>query len=309
MVTKTYDVAIIGGGIVGLSAAIYCGRLNLRTIVFSKEMGGTLPKTDKIENYPGFKSISGMDLFKNVLEHAKEYEDYVEIISNPVTDIKKSGDEFSLITKKQEFKSKNVIFATGSEWRKLNVPGEKEFSNKGVHYCALCDGPFYKDKTIAVVGGSDSAAKEALLLSKYAKKVYMLIRSWLKAEPVNAERVKKEKKIQIIDGIQVKEIKGSEKVDSIELTKEVNGKKELKLDGVFVEIGHIPNSELAKEIGVKLNKKAEIIIDKQSKTNISGVYAAGDVADTEFKQAITGVGEAVKAAYDIYNESKQQDKK
>jgi thioredoxin reductase len=174
--------------------------------------------------------------------------------------------------------------------------------NKGIHYCALCDGPFYKDKIVAVVGGGDSAAKEALLLSEYAKEVYMLIRSTLKAEPINKERIKKNKKIKVIEGIQIKEIKGTKSVENAVLTKKIKGSNILKLDGIFISIGHLPKSELAKKLGVKLNKKAEIIIDKESKTNIKGVYAAGDVADTRFKQAITGVGEGVKAVYDIYEE-------
>jgi thioredoxin-disulfide reductase len=300
MKNKKYDVAIIGGGIVGLGAAIYCGRLKLKTIVFAKELRGTLVKTHVVENYPGFKSISGFDLTGNVLEHAKQYEDYVEIVSKEVTDIEKGKGCFRAITRDSEIITKNVIFSTGSEWRKLDVPGEAEFTNKGVHYCALCDGPFYKDKVVAVVGGSDSAAKEASLLSDYCKKVYMLIRSHLKAEPINAEKLRKNKKVEIIEGIKVKGIKGDKKVNSVQVTKKVAGKNELKIDGVFIDIGHIPKSELAKKLGVEVNKKGEIIIDKESKTNVNGVYAAGDVADTRFKQAITGVGEGVKAVYSIY---------
>lgn len=299
---KTYDVAIIGGGVVGLSAAIYCGRLDLKCVVFAKELRGTLVKTHLVENYPGFKSISGFELSNNILEQAKQYKEHVDFINKSIIDIEGAGC-FEIATKTDKFKARNIIFATGSEWRKLNAPGEVEFSNRGVHYCALCDAPFYKNKVVAIVGGGDSAGKEALLLSKYAKRVYLLARSTLKAEPINAERIEKEKKIKVIEGIQVKKILGDKKVSAIEVTKKVSGKNKIDVDGVFVDIGHIPNSELAKKIGVKTNKKGEIIIDKQSQTNKKGLYAAGDVADTEFKQAITGVGEAVKAVYTIYEKA------
>jgi len=173
--------------------------------------------------------------------------------------------------------------------------------NKGVRYCALCDGVFYKNKTVAVVGGGNSAAKEALLLSQYAKKVYLIARSTLKAEPINLNRVKAEKKIQVFEGTQIKEIKGNKFIKEVILAKKT-GSEVLKLDGVFVSIGHIPLSELAIKLGVKVNKNKEIIINKESQTNVKGIYAAGDVTDTRFKQAITGVGEGVKAVYSIYSD-------
>ncbi|MAH03377.1 hypothetical protein CMI39_01170 [Candidatus Pacearchaeota archaeon] len=294
-----YDVIIVGGGIVGLSAAIYSGRLNLKTLIIGKEKGGTIVKTDMIENYPGFKKISGMDLFNNVLNHAKNYK--IEIYDGNVEKITWSKKTcFVINTKKKKYTSKTILFCTGSELRKLNVKGEKEFESKGVHSCALCDGPLYKNKVLAVIGGGDSAVKEALLLSQYAKKVYIIARSKLKPEPINLERLKKAKKIKVILGTQIKEIKGDKFVNSLVLDKKFNNSNILKLDGVFVNIGHIPLSSLGVNLGVKLNKNKEIIIDKESKTNIKGVYAAGDITDTTFKQAITGVGEAVKAVYSIY---------
>ena len=298
MVMK-YDVAIIGGGIVGLSAAIYCKRLNLKTVLLAKNYRGTIANAGDIENYPGFKKISGMELATRVLDHAKEYKP--EMVEREVINIEWNKNScFKVFTKKNHYHAKNILFATGAKSRKLNVKGEALFMNKGVHTCALCDGPFYKNKIIAVVGGGDSAAKEALLLSNYAKKVYMIIRSTLKADPVNRDRIKANKKIQIIEGIQIKEIKGDKFVNSVVLDKKISNSNILKLDGIFVEIGHLPLSELAKKLGVKTNKQGEIIIDKNSKTNKAGIFAAGDVADTRFNQAITGVGEAVKAAYGIY---------
>tara|TARA_Y100000034_G_scaffold87295_1_gene104694 strand:+ start:7290 stop:8276 length:987 start_codon:yes stop_codon:yes gene_type:complete len=294
-----YDIIIIGGGIVGLSAAVYCGRLNLKTLVIGKEKGGTIVKTNIVENYPGFKKISGMDLFDKMLNHAKNYN--IETYDGNVEGITWSKKTcFVIKTKKKKYTTKTILFCTGSELRKLNVKGEKEFLNKGVHSCALCDGLLYKNKILAVVGGGDSAVKEALLLNQYAKEVYIIARDKLKPEPINLERLKRERKINIILGVQVKEIKGNKFVNSLILNKKFKNSNILKLDGIFVNIGHIPLSELAIKLGVKVNKNKEIIIDKESKTNIKGIYAAGDVADTVFKQAITGVGEAVKAVYSIY---------
>ena len=293
-----YDVVIIGSGVVGLSAGVYCGRLGLNTIVIGKETGGTITKTHVVENYPGIKSLSGIGLAKKFMDHAKQYE--IKIYSGTVSDISKNKTCFVVKTKKTHYHAKAIIFATGSKWRKLGVLGEEKYSNKGVSYCVLCDGPLFRDKIVAVAGGGDSAVKEALLLAKYAKQIYVIARSKLKPEPINLKRLKKEKKITVIEETTIKEIRGGKFVEKIILDKKFKGSNVLKLDGVFVDVGHVPLSELAKKVGVKTNKAKEIIIDRESKTNVAGFYAAGDVADSKFKQAITGVGEAVKAVYGIY---------
>ncbi len=294
-----YDTIIIGGGISALGAAVYCGRFQLKTLVLGEKVGGTIILTDDIANYPGFKKISGMDLFEKIKDHAKDYN--IEIVEKKAEKVEKYKTYFKVSTNEKTYETKTIIFATGTEWRKLNVPGEKEFTNKGVHYCGLCDGPLYKNKIIAVVGGSDSAAKEALLLSKYGKKVYIIYRKQkIRAEPINLKRVETNKKIEIINNTNIKEIKGDKFVNKIILDKPYKGSKELNLDALFIEIGHIPISDLAKSINVKTNEKNEIIIDKDSKTNINGVYAAGDVTNSRFKQAITGVAEGVIAAYNVY---------
>lgn len=293
-----YDLVIVGSGIAAFAAAVYCGRLKLKTIVVGKEMGGTLTKVDWIENYPGFKKISGFDLVNKVIEHAKEYG--VEIYNGEVIEASKEKNNFLIKTKKKEYLSKNVLFCTGSERRRLKIPGEKEFENKGVHYCGLCDAPLYKNKIVAVIGGSDSAIKDAILLSKYAEKVYLISRSEIKAEPANKDNLKKEKKIEVLLSASIKEIKGKDSVDLIILEQKAKEIK-LKVNGVFIDVGQMPASSLTKNLGIKLNNFGEIIIDKESKTNVSQVYAAGDVTDTKFKQAITGVGEAVKAVYAIYD--------
>ena len=294
-----YDTIIIGGGIAALGAAIYCGRFQIKTAVIGEKLGGTIILTDDIANYPGFNKITGMDLFDKVKDHAKDYD--IEIIEKKVIKIKKCSNGFKVSTKENTYETKSIILATGTEWRKLNVPGEKEYTSKGVHYCGLCDGPIYKDKVIGVVGGSDSAAKEALLLSQYGKKVYIFYRKEkIRAEPINLKRVEANKKIEIINNTNITEIKGDKFMNGIVLDKPYNGSKEFKLDALFVEIGHLPISDLAKQIGVKTNQKEEIIIDKDSATNIKGVFAAGDVTNSKFKQAITGVSEGVIAAYNVY---------
>ena len=298
---EVYDVAIIGAGIVGLAGAVYARRMNLKTIVFGNERGGTLAKTHLVENYPGFISLSGPELMDKILEHAKVYQP--TIIMRAVIDVKKKGKLFELSTKKEIYQAKMILFATGSTWKELNVKGEEEFKNKGVHYCASCDAPLYKGKkTAVVVGGGDSAVKESFLVAEYFDDVYVLARSTFKPEPINMQRAKINKKIHLIDGIQIKEIKGDKFVNEVILDKPINGSTSLKTDAVFIEIGNIPLSDLAIKLGVKTNKKGEIIITREATTNVPGIYAAGDVGDLKFKQAITGVGEAVTAIYTIYDD-------
>jgi len=294
-----YDVVVIGGGISGLGAAIYCGRFQLKTLVIGEKLGGTIILTDDIANYPGFKQISGIDLFDKVQEHAKDYD--IEIKQEKVEKVERCKDCFKVFSKEKTFRTKTIIFTTGTEWRKLNVPGEKEFENKGVHYCALCDAPVYKGKILAIVGGSDSAAKESLLLAEYGTKVYIIYRKEkIRAEPINLKRIIDNKKIEVINNTNIKEIKGDKFVISVVLDKLYKGSKELKLDAVFVAIGHIPISDLAKQINVKIDEKGYIVTDEDSATNVKGVFAAGDVTNSKFKQAITGVAEGVIAAYNVY---------
>lgn len=297
-----YDVIVIGSGVVGFAAAMYAARLGLKTLVIGEKQGGTITTTDSVENYPGFISISGIELARRIENHAKDYD--IDILNEKAENIGKDKKYFKVHTKDRAFSAKTVIFATGTHWRKLNIPGEKEFENRGVSYCALCDGPLFKNKIIAVVGGADSAVKEALFLTNYAKKVFIIYRGEeVHPEPVNMKRAEekiKEGKIEIINRTNVAEIKGSKFLTSVILDNPYKGSKEFKVDGLFVDIGHVPQSELAKQIGVKLNEKGQMIINRKSETNVEGVYAAGDVTDADFKQAITGIGEGVQAAYHAY---------
>jgi thioredoxin-disulfide reductase len=294
-----YDVIIIGGGVAGLGAAVYSARFELKTLIIAGELGGLLQKTHDVENYIGIKKIRAMELTQNIIDHAKSYKQ-VTIKEEFAKNVAK-GKTFKVKTNKNSYEGKTVIFATGSFHRELNVPGEKELRGKGVSYCGTCDGPMFAGKTVSVVGGSDSAAKEALLLAQYAKKVYIIYRGEkLRAEPIITERVEAHKKIEIIYKTNVKSVAGSPFLDHAILDKEYKGSKELKLNGLFVEIGYIPKTELAEKIGVKLNKKHEIIINKHSETNVTGVFSAGDCTNSDFKQAITGVAEGVRAAERAY---------
>ena len=297
---KIYDLIIIGGGPTAIACAVYAARFAIDVLIIGKVFGGLIATTDIVENYPAITSITGqglMDMFKDHMNSLK-----IPYISDEINNIENAGDHFILSSFFQKFKARSLCIATGSERRKLGIPGEEKFAGKGVSYCATCDGPFYKDKIVAVVGGSDSAAKEALFLAQNARKVYIIYRrEEIRAEPINKKRVYANKKIEIINNTNVIEIRGDSKVEQVIFD---TGSK-LEVDGVFIEIGTIPNSELAKKLGVRINDKGEIIINRKSETNISGVYAAGDVANAPFKQAITGVAEGVIAAYSAFDYLKE----
>jgi thioredoxin reductase (NADPH) len=300
---NTYDTIIIGSGVTGLSAGMYAGRLGLKTLIIGEAPGGTITLTNIVENYPGFKSITGVELAEKIKEHALEYKEFVEIKDSKATKVEKKGHEFIVHFGQESAKATTVIFATGTKWRELDVPGNVEFKNKGVHYCALCDGFFYRNKVTAVIGGGNSAVKDALVLAEHAKKVYLIHRDEnVVAERINEVRLKENQKIEEVPDNEILEIKGDAKgVTSVILKDAFKGSKELKVDGLFVAIGHMALSELAKEIGVELDSHDQIKISRTGETNIQGIFAAGDVVDSKFKQAITGVGEGVNAAYSAYN--------
>lgn len=294
---QLYDLIVIGAGCAGASGAMYASRMDLKTLMIAELPGGLITTTHLVENWPGIKSISGPDLAASLVDHATSFG--VPLVNERVVEVTRAesgAPVFSVKTGSNTYQSKTVLFATGTKHRKMDVPGEAEFTNKGVSYCALCDGAFFKKKIVCVVGSGDSAAKEALLLSELCEKVYLFVRGdKLKAEPVNYDRViaKGGEKIEVRYKTQIKEITGAKSVEKVKL----NNGEELAMQGVFVAIGHIALSELAKNLGVALNDKGEIIINRRSETSLPGVYAAGDVTDTAFKQAITGAAEAVTAAY------------
>ena len=295
---KSTDVAIIGGGVAGMSAALYARRFNLDVIIFDGYLGGNITKTQIVENYPGFIKISGIELAQKIREHTLSYKPMV--INKRVEKLEKKGGYFVIDVGDEKIKSKAVIFATGTKWKRLNVKGEAEFNNKGVSYCSLCDGFLYKNKKVAVVGAGNSAVKEAIVLSELAGEVYLVAKKEIHPDSSNREILKKAKNVEVIQHVDVLEILGDTKVKGLKLNKKHNGKNVLDVDGIFVSIGHDINSELAKEIGVKTNTKGEIITDKFGKTNIKGFFAAGDVTDKSFKQAIAGVAEGCIAANSAY---------
>ena len=310
MTPARYDLAIIGAGVTGLGAAMYAGRLNLQTIVLGRagvrsaalDVGGTITLTDVVENYPGFLRLTGEELAKRLEDHARAYPS-VEISNAWVERVDRAGGCFNLHLDGGRVQASTLLLATGTRHRELKVPGHDEFRNKGVHYCALCDGPLYKGKVVAVVGGSDAAAKEALLLAEHAGRVFIIARGpEIKPEPINKTRVEANPKITVLAGTNVVRIEGDKSTRAAVLDQRYQGDCTLPVDALFIAIGVVPLAELAKSLGVATNQRGEIIIDRDSRTNIPGVYAAGDVADRVFKQAITGVAEGVVAAYSAFQD-------
>jgi len=306
---KSYDFIILGAGVTGLAAAMYGARLGLKTLCLGASygtelpIGGVITTTNVVENYPGFIKLTGTELSDKIRDHALSYE-LVDIKEEKVEGVEKKRDLFIVKTKKNVYSGKTILFATGTKWKKLpeSVKGSREFENRGIAYCALCDSVLFRGKIVSLVGGSDSAAKDALVLAEHVKKCYIIYRGeQIHPEPINMARVLATKNIEIINKTNIVEIKGDQFVKSLILDRPYKGTKELAVEGVFVAIGHIPLSDLAKHFGVKINEKEEIIIDhKTSETNVKGIYAAGDVADKPFKQAITGVAEGCTAAYSAF---------
>lgn len=296
------DIAIIGGGPAGLAAALYAKRYELDIAVFAKEPGGLLTTTHIVENYPGILPLSGPDMMDVFVEQVGQIG--VEVQQSTVTKVERLEDgSFEVCVDGDCVKAKTVIFATGTKHRHLRVPGEEEFKNKGVSYCATCDGPLFRGHSVVIAGGGDSAAKEALLLSDYCEHVYIIARSMLKAEPINDSRVKLKDNVTVLEGTVITEILGDDSgVSKVKLSKEHDGSDELDVTGVFVAIGHLPQTELVMDLGLEMTARQEIMIDRSSRTNIKGFYAAGDVTDTPWKQAIISAAEGSQAANSAYED-------
>ena len=297
-----YDMIIVGSGCVGYGSAMYAGRLEMKTLVIGDIDGGTLILTDLVENWPGIIRCTGKELTDKLKEHALDYKEFVELKNGKVVKIEKHGDCFTIYADDgRTYSAKTVLLATGAKHKELKVPGHDQFMNKGVHYCALCDGALYSGTNMAVIGGSDSAAKEAIVLARYAKKVFIIYRgNEIHPEPPNMKRIEeliRKGKVEVINNANVTKFKGDKALKSVILDKPYKGKSELAVEAAFVAIGLVPLSDLAKNLGIKLNEKAEVMINRHSETNVAGFYAAGDVTDTKFKQAITGVSEGVTAAF------------
>jgi len=303
MSNNVYDLIIIGAGPAGMSAGIYASRLNLKTLLVTKSFGGQVSsKAVAIENYPGIKSIQGSKLVKKMEEHLKSFNN-INIELDKVVKIEKPNKIFIVSAKEKKYKSNSVIIASGAESRKLNIPGEKEFEGRGVSYCSVCDGPLFKNKTVAIIGGGNAGFETALFLTEIAKKIYILEYS---QEPKAFEQIQKSvissKKVKIITQAEVIEIRGDKLVNSLVFkNKESNQKEILEIQGVFVETGYVPSADYAKEL-VDFDKLKEIEVEFETmQTKTPGLFAAGDVNAGQFKQIVTAASEGAKAALSAHN--------
>ncbi|MEA2088328.1 MAG: thioredoxin-disulfide reductase [Patescibacteria group bacterium] len=297
-----YDVIIIGAGPAGYTASIYASRYKLKNLIISKEQGGQINEAHLVENYPGFISISGTELMSKFKEQSEKLG--AEIILKEIKRIIKEKNDFVVITENNEkYFAKTIILAMGMGYRKLEIPGEKEFIGKGVSFCFVCDGMFFRDKTVAVIGGGDSAVTGAVYLADIAKKVYLIYRKEkLRASPSQQEKIKNSPKIELILNTNLMEIKGNNIVKEIILDKAFQNKKTLAVDGVFIEVGSVPNFALAKQLGINIDDDGRIKVEKNQSTNIKGIFATGDITDASngFRQVITASSEGAIASSAVY---------
>ncbi|MDD2577822.1 MAG: FAD-dependent oxidoreductase [Candidatus Dojkabacteria bacterium] len=297
-----YDIAIVGSGPASFSASIYASRYRLKNIIFGRQMGGTISDTHKVCNYPGVSDISGLELATRMYEQTKEQG--AEISLESVKDIKKENNIFKLITDAdKEYYSKTVIIATGTKRNKLALPREELFLGKGLSYCATCDGMFYKDKVVAVIGGSNAATMAASMLSDIAKQVYIIYRGTeLRGEPAWIEVVETKENITVLFETLVIGLEGTDRLERVKLSKAYKNSSYLDVDGVFVEIGSEPNIVLPMKLGLELDERQYIKVEKDQSTNIEGIWAAGDctTASNDFRQVVTAVAEGAIAANSIY---------
>jgi len=296
---EIFDLIILGGGVSGLSAGLYAARGKVSTILLEKNApGGQVLLTDNIENYPGIEHIEGFQLGTQMMNHAQKFG--LKIQYEGVEEINLFDDHVEVKTAKNTYNTKYLIAATGSNPRTLNLPSEDKYRGKGVSYCATCDGAFFKDKEVIVVGGGNSAFDEGIALTKFAKKVTIVHRSEVfKAEKYLQDLAHKNPKMDFILDTEIKEIKGDDKVKSVILhNNKTNEDKEMPIDGVFVFIGYVPNSQLFKD-KLQMTPGNEIIVDLDMKTSHGRVYASGDLRAGAVKQVIASSGDGVTAAINV----------
>jgi thioredoxin reductase (NADPH) len=301
-----YNLAIIGAGPAGMSASIYASRYGIKNIIIGQP-GGLAATTHEIGNYLGFESITGFEFAQKGEAHVRKYGAEIEYAL--VKHLKKEENFFKIaLDNGKEIEAKNILIAVGTAHRSLGIPGEKEFLGKGLSYCSTCDGYFYRDKVVAVNGGGDSALSAAVFMADIAKKVYLIHRrDDFRAEDFWIEAVKNNPKIELVYGTNIKEIKGDTKVTELILDKEHKNYFSISLEGVFIEIGFVPNVELFRELGIALDESAYIKVDAEQKTNVDGVWAAGDITtnSNKFKQIITAAAEGAIAAVSIQKQAKK----
>ncbi|MEJ9151237.1 thioredoxin-disulfide reductase [Bacillus smithii] len=294
---KIYDVIIIGAGPAGMTAAVYASRANMSTLMIERGVpGGQMTNTEEIENYPGYDSILGPELSNKMFEHAKKfgaeyaYGDIKQIID---------GEEYKTVDAgTKQYKARSIIIATGAQFKKLGVPGESEFGGRGVSYCAVCDGAFFKGRELVVVGGGDSAVEEGVYLTRFASKVTIVHRrDKLRAQKILQQRAFENEKIDFIWNHTVKEIHGKDgKVNAVTLVNTVTGEeKEFKTDGVFVYIGMVPLTKPFENLNIT-NEAGYIVTNELMETSVPGVFAAGDVREKNLRQIVTATGDGSIAA-------------
>ena len=298
---RDYEVVMVGAGPASLSAAVYTSRENIKTLLLEKGViGGLAAITDKIDNYPGFaEGVTGIELAEQLQKQAERFGAKIEL--SEVTGIEKDEVGIVVNTYDGQYLAQAVLIATGSDYKKLGIPGEQEFYGRGVHYCATCDGAFYQDKRVVVVGGGNSAAQEALFLTRFASHIDMLIRSDWRASEVLIEEVEKNSKITVHKQTATDEIVGDKGrvIKVIGTDKATGKKKEFPADGVFVFVGLRPNTGFLRNSGVELDDAGFIKTDEDFQTSVKGVFAAGDVRSGATMQIASAVGEGATAALKI----------
>ncbi len=294
---RLYDVVIIGAGPAGMTAAVYASRANLDTLMLERGVpGGQMADTEAIENYPGFESVLGPDLSNKMFEHAQKFG--AQYAYGEVKEVVDHGDYKEVITGDKTYRTKTVIITTGAEYRKLGIPGEEELTGRGVSYCAVCDGAFFKDREIAVIGGGDSAVEEGMYLTRFAKKVTIIHRrDELRAQKILQDRAFENDKIEFIWDTVVEEIIEEDgKVGTLQLKNVKTGEtSEFKTDGVFVYIGTVPLSEPFKSLGI-VDDEGYIPTNENMETEIPGIFAAGDIRVKDLRQVVTATGDGSIAA-------------
>ncbi|MFN3966643.1 MAG: NAD(P)/FAD-dependent oxidoreductase [Endomicrobiia bacterium] len=294
---NVYELIIIGAGPAGITASIYAARKKMNFVVITKDIGGQTILSSSIENYTGYQFITGVELVQKFKEHIESFNILVKE-NEPVISVKKEKDIIIIETTKEKYYTKTVVIASGRVPRKLNVKGEEEFKNRGVTYCATCDGPLFSGKDVAVIGGGNSALDAVLQLIKIAKKVYLIdIAKQLRADPIMVEKAKNSEIVKIYNSTKVLEIYGTNFVEGIKIIQ--NDKIEnLSVEGIFIEIGSLPASDFIRDVAK--NETGEIIVNCKCETNISGIFAAGDVTNVPSKQVIVACGEGAKAALSAF---------
>ncbi len=287
---------MVGGGPAGLSAALYAARKNLSTILIALDLGGQVGITHLVTNYPGMPVVEGPELVRLMFEQAYMY-GLERMIGERVHDIRVDGRAKVLeLVSGKEIKARSVIVASGAQKRRLEIPGEGEFSGRGVVYCSTCDGPFYREKTIAIVGGGNSALEAAIEMSGIAKKVHVVSRGPWSGEEWLKDKARSSPGVKQLVGYEPVEIAGDEMVEKLVIRDVETGKQRtLKVDGVFIEVGLSPNSDLILDLA-RTNQRGEVIVDEWGDTGVRGVFAAGDVTATKDKQIVIAAGEGAKAA-------------